>query len=143
MEIARTILRDRVESRLTRFASNAVWTLRGIPVPDEGGTLAPNQSHEVKGLQFRAISFTGRGEFIYSNEVPVFGGPSKSKRKKFSEVESHETYRSCTLRGGPCLLTCLGHPTDDQRVTVRATDERGRNYYAKRKNCTLLGRLEL
>ncbi len=124
-------------SESSHSASNATWTLRDLEIPARGAFTNLESSQELQGVMIRVIAFAGVGDYIYSNNIPtaisasdVPGGDSSVKVSwnNTGRGRSTETYTVHALT--PHLMVEVGKLTDDQRLTVRATDEQGREYYA-------------
>ena len=121
-------------------ASNEVWTLRGITVPTNGqfamlyrSNTMVNESKELQGVSLTAIAIGGPGNFVYQNDVPSEGAAPTDLTEENNVTESWRNgsqipdYR---LHGkSPHLALKVGDMTDDQRLTIRVTDDQGRQIY--------------
>jgi hypothetical protein len=124
-------------SESSHAASNTTWTLPGLTVPEHGKFVLLQTARDLQGVPIKAIAFAGAGDFIYSNNIPtpipaadVPQGES-SLNTSWNNNGSGASSEIHTVHGLiPHLLLEVGHLSDDQRITIRATDERGRNYYA-------------
>jgi hypothetical protein len=127
----------------SRAASNAVWTLRGIAVPAPGKFTLLDRSQELQGLTVKAVTFGGAGEFTYSNNIALEASPPEDPpRPNSSRVISwpnnwngryskpQPTYELHVK--SPHLALEVGEMNDDQRLTVRAMDDQGREFYASK-----------
>jgi hypothetical protein len=123
-------------SESSRAASNTTWTLPGLTVPEHGKFILLQTARDLQGVPIKAIAFAGVGDFAYSNNLPTAIDAADVPEAETSLKTSwnNNRYGSSevhTLHGRtPHLMLQVGKLTDDQRLTVRATDEQGRQYYA-------------
>ncbi len=125
-------------SEFSHAASNATWTLPGLVVPEHGKFVLLQSARGIfKGVPIKAIAFAGVGDFVYSNNLPTAIDAADVPQGESSLKTSWNNNRAGvsseihTVHGLiPHLLLEVGHLNDDQRITIRATDEQGRNYYA-------------
>jgi hypothetical protein len=127
-------------SEQTRYASNTTWTLRGLKIPAAGSVTPMSESHELEGITERTIVFAGPGEYVISNGVPVKAAMLTEKLRESSVKTTYNNnsggFRRTVMKTfnvkakTAFLMAEIGDITEDQRLTVRATDEQGRDYYA-------------
>jgi len=120
-------------SEKSSLASNSVWTLHGLKVPAPGEFTNLNATKEVQGVTLTAISLAGAGNVTYSNNVLVQASPpvdlhqNNTFRNSYSGTNSSYYLTANT----PHIAMLIPKMSADQRLTVRATDDRGREFYAR------------
>lgn len=121
-------------SEQTRYASNTTWTLRGLKVPDAGTVTPVGKSQKFAGILAKAILFAGPGEYSITNSIVLKAAPLGEEIKTSSATSTYKMrgYQAFDIKAKTLFLYAnLGDDLpDDQRLTVRATDEQGRDYYA-------------
>jgi len=119
-------------SEKSASASNSVWTLHGLNVPASGEFTNLNAMKEVEGVTLTAASLAGAGKVTYSNNVPVQASPLADTNQNNSYTSSFSgSMNGYNLTANvPHIAMMIGKMSDDQRLTVRATDDRGREFYA-------------
>lgn len=123
-------------SESSRYASNSCWVVHGLAVPAPGKFVSLGATQLVQGVSLEAIALTGAGDIIYSNNVLMQALASSNAPGSFSMSTLGQSspggwfmlYQIHTSL--PHVAVRLGHMTDDQRLTLRATDNLGRNFYA-------------
>jgi hypothetical protein len=132
-------------SEKSRGASNAVWTIANLRVPDAGEYTPVNQSNVLQGVPIRFGCFGGPGEFNYSNGIVLFSKPP-DKYKKYDRANPIAWPKNWTGSKGalkptfrlearePNLAIDIGDLSADQRLTVRAVDNQGREFYGHKLN---------
>jgi hypothetical protein len=120
-------------SEKSSSASNSVWTLHGLKVPAAGEFINLNATKEVQGVMLTAISLAGAGNFTYSNNVPVRASPPVDvhQNNTFRNSYSGTTSSYYLTANTPHIAMLIPRMSDDQRLTFRATDDRGREFYAQ------------
>jgi hypothetical protein len=127
-------------SENSHTASNAVWTISGVNVPEPGKYAELDQSRELQGVRIKVGAFGGAGDFTYSNCVVLHNAPLDNSVKRNSATViswpgnwtgsnsiQKPTFGLKTRK--PHLALDLGDLTPDQRFTVRAVDDQGREFY--------------
>ena len=84
-------------------------------------------------MTLTAISLAGAGNDTYSNNVPVQASPPVDLHQNNTFRNSYSgTISSYYLTANtPHIAMLISKMSDDQRLTVRATDDRGREFYAR------------
>lgn len=121
-------------SEKSSSASNSVWTLRSLKVPAPGEFTNLNATQDVQGVTLTAISLAGAGNVTYSNNVAVQASPiTGTNENNFYNNSSSGgmNMNNYNLTANtPHIAMLIPKLPDDQRLTVRATDDRGREFYA-------------
>ncbi len=145
-------------SEESRQASNVLWTLRGVKVPGAGEFMSLDEFHTFPETRIEALALAGPGEFTYSNDIPIKATaelPGENGKYLFGESSSHGSFggwqnvvRTVSFNTHHIALVLTGPLDDDQRLTVRATDDQGRKVYAdtrirrsKEKDSTHAGKI--
>jgi len=123
-------------SESSRYASNSCWVIHNLAVPAPGQFVSLGATQSLQGVTLEAIALTGAGDITYSNNVLTQALDSSNASGTFSMSTSGQSspagwfmlYKLHT--SVPHLAVRLSHMTDDQRLTLRATDNLGRNFYA-------------
>ncbi len=116
-------------------ASNAVWTIRGVKVPgqDEFASLetaSGKGSDTLGGIKFKAIALAGPGEIHYSHNSPVEAIPGADTKEYNDPIMFSTGGDSFKVRSNRRYIAFqAGMVAEDQRLTVRAVDDQGRQYY--------------
>jgi hypothetical protein len=120
-------------------ASNAVWILRGLAVPGPGVSIPINQSNILQGVLVTACAFGGPGDFAYSNGVALKAAVADTNRacqtaplawpRNWTGKRSVAKPSFSLLTKAQHLSVDIGDLSDDQRFTVCAVDDKGREYY--------------
>jgi hypothetical protein len=119
-------------------ASNACWTVQHLKLPSPGSFAALSMTQQVQGLTLRLIGLAGAGHTSYSNDVPVRAYPLNSLEKE----EYSETSMAAGSGGRidtkqdikmpvPHVALLVSGLTENHRISVQASDEQGRNFFAK------------
>lgn len=122
-----------------RAASNATWKLPGLAIPAAGQHIALDRTNSLQGVSVRLAAFGGSGDFTYSNNLAltakVLEKPLDYNSTSIISWPSsgpfqttHATFDLHTK--SPHLVLEIGKLHDDQRFTVRAVDDQGREFYA-------------
>ncbi|PYK99104.1 MAG: hypothetical protein DME19_09940 [Verrucomicrobia bacterium] len=121
------------------FATNASWTVGRLGVPQPGSFTALSATQQLQGVTLRLIGMAGAGRVTYSNEVPVHA-------EVLSGLEDKNYSESCFGSSGPGGMSQMVYDvrtpiphiallvsglTEDERISIQATDDTGRNFYAK------------
>jgi hypothetical protein len=111
-----------------------------VKVPAAGDFVTLDESHTFREIRIEALALAGPGEFTYSNDVPVKATaelPDESGtsplRKSSSRSGSggwQNIVRTVSFDTHHIALVLTGTLDDDQRLTIRATDDQGRKVYA-------------
>jgi hypothetical protein len=120
-------------SEKSASASNSVWTLHGLKVPAPGEFTNLNATKDVQGVMLTAISLAGAGNVTYSNNVAVQASPlsDSNHNNSFNSSSGGMNVNSYNLTANtPHIAMLIPKLPDDQRLTIRATDDRGREFYA-------------
>ena len=119
-------------------SSNACWTVHHLKMPSPGSYAALSMTQQVQGLTLRLIGLAGAGHTSYSNDVPVRARPLKSlEREDYSETSmaagsgGRMDTKHDILMPIPHVALLVSGLTEDQRISVQASDEHGRNFFAK------------
>jgi hypothetical protein len=120
-------------------ASNAVWTIHDVAVPGEGVSTPINRSNVLQGVLVTAGAFGGSEDYTYSNGIALKAAPSKSKTgnnsspiawpRNWTGKRSVAKPTFSLHTKSPHLAVEIGDLGDDQRFTVCAVDDQGREYY--------------
>lgn len=132
-------------SEKSRAASNTVWTLANLAVPAPGQYAVIDQSRELQGVPVKVGTFGGAGDFTYSNAIALHGelhdGPIGNNSstvaswpKNWNGKRSVQKPTFSMQTRDPHLAIELGDLNDDQRLTVRAVDDQGREFYGHKVN---------
>lgn len=132
-------------SEKSRAASNAVWALTNLAVPAPGQYTVINQTRELQGVPVKVGTFGGSGDFTYSNIFALHGAPLDrpiehesstivSWPKNWTGKRSLQRPTFSLQTRKPHLAIDLGELNDDQRLTVRAVDDQGREFYGHKVN---------
>jgi hypothetical protein len=124
----------------SRAGSNAVWTLRGVAVPGPGQFTLLDRSEKLQGVPVKAVTFGGAGNFTYSNNIALDGTPAVepitnnysamiSMPANWSGKHSIPQPAYSLHVNRPHLAVDIGDLSGDQRFTVRAVDDQGREFY--------------
>jgi len=120
-------------SEKSASASNGVWTLRGLEVPGSGEFTNLNATNELQGVAMTVIALAGPGRVTYLNNVPAQASPMEDSKEDNSYNNSYSgatsTYKLAA--NTPHVAVLIGRLSVDQRLTIRATDDRGRVFYAR------------
>lgn len=124
-------------------ASNIVWTIPKIKVPASGEFVALDVRRTVLYDQVDVLALAGPGKVTYSNEVPIKATTEMPERDGLYPVSNERTvgynftsktpflhYESVAFRT-PHIAMYITGLTNDERLTIRATDETGRSVYAE------------
>ncbi len=119
-------------------ASNILWTARGVKIPALGEFIPLDAAESLEGVHVKALALAGPGTVTYSNYIPI---------KATSDVPSRDglypIHNSSIMNGmnGATIETIsfkthhiamfISTLTQDQRLTIRATDDQGRQFYAQ------------
>ena len=125
-------------SESSRYASNSCWVVHGLAVPAPGKFVSLGATQLVQGVSLEAIALTGAGDITYSNNILTQALASSNNPGSFSLSTSGQyspppgrTYMLYQVHtSAPHVAVRLNHMADDQRLTLRATDNLGRNFYA-------------
>jgi len=132
-------------SEKSRAASNAVWTITNLAVPAPGKYTVIDQSRELQGVPVKVGTFGGPGDFTYSNAITlhseIHGGPIGNNSSTISSWPKNWTGKSSIAKPTfslqtrqPYLAIQIGDLNEDQRLTVRAVDDQGREFYGHKIN---------
>ncbi len=119
-------------SEKSASASNSVWTLHGLKVPASGEFTNWNAMKEVQGVMLTAASLAGAGKVTYSSNAIVQASPmtDTNENNSYSSSSSGTMTSYNVTANVPHIALIIGTMSDDQRLTVRAVDDRGREFYA-------------
>ena len=112
----------------------AVWTIHGMKVPARGEFVALTVTNKLDGVSVRTIALAGAGNVLYKNNVAVRSSVGEAPGRNYrgivaySGIGSSPDYNLQTTNAHLALE--LGAMTHDQRLTVQATDDQGREVYA-------------
>jgi WD40 repeat protein len=128
-----------------RFAPSETWIVRGVPVPKDGALTCVANSTTLQGARLQLMALAGAGTVEYVNAVPRATGKSQYGRNKNMgmglSTSSGTPGSSVIVNGrrynGPVEIQSVdsGLPhvglqvtglTADQRLTLKAVDNRGR-----------------
>ena len=119
-------------------SSNACWTVHHLKLPSPGSYAALSMTQQVQGLTLRLIGLAGAGHTSYSNDVPVRARPLNGlEREDYSETSmaagsgGRMDTKHDILMPIPHVALLVSGLTEDQRISVQASDEHGRNFFAK------------
>ncbi len=122
----------------SRFASNTCWTLDALSLPAPGSFTALSATHQLQGVSVCFIALAGTGHVTYSNNVPV-----RAETLDGLEKDDYSETSMGTGSGGawvtvntvqtptPHVALSVSGLRDDERISVHATDDKGRRFYAK------------
>jgi hypothetical protein len=115
----------------TRYASNTTWTVRGIQVPEAGKYTNLNTSQVIDGITFKMKVFAGVGDFRYSTggyitEASPLNKPLEKNKMEFGNKPS---FYYMVHGKTPHITVEYGRLDEDKRLTVRGTDDQGREFY--------------
>lgn len=136
----------------TAAASNFVWTIAKVKVPAAGEYVELDEKRRV-GLgqvlgQVDLLALAGPGKVIYSNGVPIKATSELPERDGLYPVTAESsstsfnsggrswatgasyTLRTVRLRTPHIAMYAMGL-TNDERLTICATDDQGRSFYAR------------
>jgi hypothetical protein len=116
-------------SEQSEAASNAVFVIRGVKVPGLQEYSSIRTEKELDGVAVTAVALTGPGETTYSGEALQRMTNMDVRRGNSIQTAnngSQEVVDSVT----PHIAVRLGNLGDDQRLTIRAVDADGNDYYA-------------
>jgi hypothetical protein len=117
-----------------RLASNNVAVFTNIAVPQPGELLHVDRSLSVPGMGFQLLALCGPGEVSYLNKTPI--GVAKSTdltpgyNRDFNPAQAGEINERVRSTGLQLAVRIWNATTDDARLTIRAVDDRGREFYA-------------
>ncbi len=116
-------------------ASNVVMKLAGVKVPKRGEFLALDQEWNVAGVALHPVALAGPGRVLYANGAVLSTSvlvPSFFGNYDPIDFTNFNGARAVTLASMmPQLAIRTGKLADDQRITIRAVDQQGREYYAE------------
>ncbi len=121
-------------SEQSAVASNSVWTISGIKVPGAGEFVALGATNELQGVAMKAIALAGAGNVTYSNGVVAQASPledDKQVNSRSSSSYANNSYTTTLGSGTPTVALQIGPLSENQRLTLRATDDQGRQIYAQ------------
>ena len=123
---------------ISGVASNACWTVQHLKLPSPGTFAALSVTQHVQGLTLRLIGLAGAGHTSYSNEVPVRAYPlSGLEKEDYSETSmaAGSSGRMVTQQDiqmpVPHVALLVSGLAEGQRISVQASDEQGRKFFAK------------
>ena len=116
-------------------ASNAVTKLAAVPVPAPGEFMMLDRDLDVGGSIVHPVSVGGAGQIVYSNNLPI-GASRLNDSLRYNSVQYTNAAfggQLMTLNSStPELAFRLGSTlNENQRLTVRAVDGQGREYYGQ------------
>lgn len=117
-------------SEKSLYASNESWTLHGLEVPGPGKFTSLKDTPVGDGVILEPLFFAGVGDYPYSGsgEGLLEGSPLKEPEKD-NVVEWGKGGGRLVHGKTPHLTLKIWALRDDERLTVRATDEQGRDFY--------------
>ncbi len=120
-------------SEQSASVSNSTWVISGIKVPGEGEFVALDATNEVQGVAMKAIALAGTGNVTYANGKITQASPFENgKRANSVGTTSYWTNYAVNLGSITPIVTLETGPlSENQRLTVRATDDQGRQVYAQ------------
>jgi hypothetical protein len=116
-------------SEQSEAASNTVWIIRGVKVPGPQEYSSIWNEKELDGVSLTTIALTGPGETTYHGDTLARMSNNVSSRgnsMQIYKIGSEEIVDTVT----PHVAVRLGNLGDDQRLTIRAVDADGNDYYA-------------
>jgi hypothetical protein len=111
----------------TNPGSNSVWTIRNVSVPARGEFTALEGERNLSGASIKLIALSGTGRVVYSNGVVVQASVQENARDSFTSGVRGLTFDSTK----PQLSFAIADMSEDQRMSVCATDEQGRRVYGR------------
>ncbi|EEF57676.1 hypothetical protein Cflav_PD0711 [Pedosphaera parvula Ellin514] len=114
------------------YASNATWVVKGLKVPAPGEFVALVSTQQLQGVAVEAIALTGAGSVAYSNNVPIKASPPTGTKGYYSRSSSGGGFYTIYNIQSPSLHVAVrvSNLSAGQRLSVRATDDQGRKFYA-------------
>ena len=118
------------------LASNNVAVFTNIAVPQPGELLHVDRSLSVPGMSFHLLALCGPGEVAYVNNTPI--GVAKAtdltpsyKEDDVSPAQANRIYEHVRSPGVQLTVDIWSATDDDDtRLSIRAVDDRGREFYA-------------
>ena len=116
-------------------ASNTVVKLAGVKVPKRGEFIALDQDLNLAGVTVHPVALAGPGRILYANgtvkgaSVVVSSFLGNYNPIDFTNVNGARAVALESMM--PQLALRTGNLADDQRLTIRAVDGQGREYYAE------------
>jgi hypothetical protein len=126
-------------SESSRYASNSCCVVHGLVVPAPGQFVSLGATQLLQGVTLEAVAMAGAGDITYSNNVLTRAIATSNAPGSFSMSTSGQYSRPPggwfklykLQTSAPHVALRLSHMTDNQRLTLRATDNLGRNLYAE------------
>jgi hypothetical protein len=114
-------------SEESHYASNTTWTLRGLEIPGAGKFTNVNMSQSINGVMVKVLGLAGVGKFdyAYGGHIVAWSVPKEPVKEDTLQIGNNYTLQGKT----PHLSIELGEMSADERLTVRATDNQGREFY--------------
>ena len=122
-------------SEQSASASNSVWKISGVKVPGEGEFVALNATNQVQGVTMKVMALTGAGNVTYSNGVVAqaspFGGGDQRANTESTSTWGTTNYTVNLSSITPHVALEIGALSENERLTLRAIDDQGRQTYAQ------------
>ena len=133
-------------SEQSASASNSVWKISGVKVPGEGEFVALDATNEVQGVAMKVIALAGSGKVTYSNGKVTQASAFENGKRANSMSTGYFGNNNYTIDLAsitPHLALEIGVLSENQRLTLRATDDQGRQVYAQDFNARPTGQKEI
>jgi hypothetical protein len=122
------------------YASNATWVVKGLKVPAPGEFVAIGATQQVQGVKVEAMALGGAGTVVYSNNAPISASPPIGLKTRYSwsstggSTSGGQPFTVYNIQGPlPHVAVHVSNLSSDQRLSIRATDDQGRNFYAEER----------
>ena len=122
-------------SEHTSLASNTVAKIAGVKVPKPGEFVSLDHDWNLAGVAMHPVALAGPGRVSYSKGTVIGAAPLLKNffgiidPFDFTNINGASVFTLSSAM--PQLSFRMARLADDQRLSVRAVDEQGREYYAE------------
>lgn len=115
----------------SRSASNVAWTVRAIKVSGLGEFIPLDAAESLEGVRVKALALAGPGSVTYSNDLPIKATSELPSQDGLYPITSQSRSIKTVSFKTHHIAMSISALTQDQRLTIRATDDQGRQFYAQ------------